>query len=70
MIDVNSLAKNKIEAKCFALLFERKNLHSDLAMGLSSGVSIREGYDVLDKLSDDLKVYEYILKCLNKKDKS
>ena len=67
MKKLSSLAKNKIEAKCFSILFERKRLHSELAMGLSSGVSIREGYDVLDKLSEDLEVYEYILECLNNK---
>mgnify|MGYP003627959784 CR=1 FL=1 len=66
MKELHLLAKSKVEAKCFSILFERKRLHGELAMGLSAGVSIKEGYDVLDRLGEDLKVYQYILECLKK----
>lgn len=66
MRDLKQLASNKIEAKIYAMTFERQKLNGELAMGLSAGVTIKEGYSVLERLNDDLEVYEFILKSINK----
>ena len=66
MRDIEQLAINKIKAKVYTLAFEIGKLHGELASGVSAGVTIKEGYDVLDKANDDLQVYKYILTKLNK----
>ena len=59
-------AQDKIEAKIYALEFEVRKLHGELAMGLSPGVTIREGYSTIEKINDDIKIYQYILRQINK----
>ena len=61
MRDLNQLAINKVDSKLRILSFEKAELQRDLAMGISCGVTIKEGYSIIDKINDDLKVYEYIL---------
>ena len=64
MRDLNQLAIDKVDSKLRILLFERAELHRDLAMGISCGVTIKEGYSIIEKINDDLEVYEHILKKL------
>ena len=59
-------AQDKIEAKIYALEFEVRKLHGELAMGLSAGVTIKESYGIVENLNKELKIYEYILEQLNK----
>ena len=59
-------ASNKIEAKLLSLSLERARLHGELAMGISPNTTIEESYSVIELITEDIKVYEYILTKLNK----
>ena len=61
MRSIEQLAVNKVQSKIYALSLQRRSLHLELAGGITGGVSIEEGYSVVDKITDDIEVYQYIL---------
>ena len=54
-------AINKIEAKLLSLKFEVDKLRNQLSMGLTAGVTIEETKDLIDGLSKERKLFNYIL---------
>ena len=58
-------AKNKIEAKIYALEFEIRRLNNEVSMGIAPGVTIKETYDTIDRLNNEIRIHQYILKQLN-----
>ena len=54
-------AINKIEAKLLSLKFEVDKLRNQLSMGLTSGITIEETKDLIDGLSKERKLFNYIL---------
>ena len=54
-------AINKIEAKLLSLKFEVDKLQNQLSMGLTAGITIEETKDLIDGLSKERKLFNYIL---------
>ena len=54
-------AINKIEAKLLSLKFEVDKLQNELSMGLTAGITIEETKDLIDGLSKERKLFNYIL---------
>ena len=54
-------AINKIEAKILLLKFEVDKLQNQLSMGLTAGVTIEETKHLIDGLSKERKLFNYIL---------
>ena len=54
-------AIDKIEAKLLSLRFEVDKLQNELSMGLTAGVTIEETKDLIDGLSKERKLFNYIL---------
>ena len=54
-------AINKIEAKLLSLKFEVDKLQNQLSIGLTAGVTIEETKHLIDGLSKERKLFNYIL---------
>jgi|TARA_R110000765_G_scaffold77162_1_gene151676 hypothetical protein len=63
---MKQLAINKVEAKLLALDMDKKRIRNNLAMGISTGVTIKEEYSIIERLEQETKIYEYILGSINK----
>tara|TARA_R110000737_G_C14283982_1_gene432825 strand:- start:86 stop:310 length:225 start_codon:yes stop_codon:yes gene_type:complete len=63
---MKQLALNKVEAKLLALDMDKKRIRNNLAMGISTGVTIKEEYSIIERLEQETKIYEYILQSINK----
>ena len=63
---MKQLAINKVEAKLLALDMDKKRIRNNLAMGISTGVTIKEEYSIIERLEQETKIYEYILQSINK----
>ena len=59
-------AKNKIEAKIYSLEFEVRKLNNQVSMSISPGVTIKETYDIIERLNNEIKINQYILEQLIK----